>query len=284
MDIEINKLIEINNKKFEDKYILYNYFEDDKILDIYRHKLIECTINNTKQIIGGEQKNKYKNKIKKMDKKILLALYTYYDYNINKIKINLKNIINYILKKYNFDNITTFYIGENITNYENEIKIDYFNTYPKKDITFEKIFISSKIRFDTLKKNINIFDNYISFILSKYLKNNGSMIIRMHLIFDNSNFINFIKQLCRKFLSINIIYAKKFMQMSPIGYIILHNKSNDILCIDNKFNKIIEKYIKKFKKYILKSLELTHKMIQLNTVDNNAFEIFCNKIKYKIQY
>uniref|UniRef100_A0A6C0DYJ7 Uncharacterized protein n=1 Tax=viral metagenome TaxID=1070528 RepID=A0A6C0DYJ7_9ZZZZ len=287
MEDIINKIVDLDFIKDKSKDTVREYFNDDKILDIFKHKLIKCTITNTKKITGGkknEDKINYEDKIKEYDNKLLISLYVYYE-NKNPLKIESKKIINYILNKYGFNtDLTTFYIGENIQYDESDIKIDYYNTYPKENITFDKIFITIKIIFKEIIKKINIIDNYVSFIISKYLKTNGCLIIKIHLLFDNSNFINFIKQLCRKFLCVKIAYPKKYMQISPIGYIILYNKSDNILFIDTDFNKIIQKYIKKFRKYILKSFELTNKMIQLNIIDNMAYEVLCNKIKYKIQY
>jgi len=287
MEDIINKLIDSDNVKHETKDTLREYFNDDKILDIYKHKLIKCTITNTKKMSGG--KSDYDLKIENYDSKLLSVLYKYYEKG-NLLKTNTNNIINYILNKYEFNTEkTTFYIGENVNNADEVkmdygIKIDYYNTFPKENIVCDKIFINFIIVYKEIIKKINIIDIYVSYIISKYLKTNGCLIIKIHLLFDNNDFINFIKQLCRKFLYVKIIYAKKLMATSPICYLILYNKSDDMLFIDNDFNKIIEKYIKKFRKYMLRSFELSIRIIQLNTTDYTAYKLLFDKIKYKLQY
>lgn len=287
MEDIINKLIDSDNVKHETKDTLREYFNDDKILDIYKHKLIKCTITNTKKMSGG--KSDYDLKIENYDSKLLSVLYEYYEKE-NLLTTDVNKVLKYIFDKYEFNtNTTTFYVNEHLSdspdkeNYYN-VKIDYYNTFPKENIVCDKIFIKFRIHYKDFIKKINIIDIYVSYVISKYLKTNGCLIINIPLLFDNSDFLNFVKQLCRKFLYVKIIYAKRLMQISTGGFIILYNKSDDMLFIDNDFNKIVEKYIKKFRKYILKAFELTIRIIQLNTIDKMAYQTLYDKMKYKLQY
>jgi len=277
MDI-IEKIIPNQNKIVAD-----DIFNDDKFLNLYKKKLIVCKIKNTNSQSGGMSKDKFYKLVNNYDTNRHILLYKYYEKNDN-LKLNSDLTINYILSKYKLNNPIVFYIGYDEIYIESNIQIDYMNTFPKNKKKYKKIFIIFKMNKIHFMQNLDMIEKYINYIINNYLKYKGSIILKLHLPIDNNIYLEILQKLCNKFFKIKLVFAKKFFQITQIGYIVLQNKSKNNLIIDNMFVKHYEKFVSKFRKYILKSMELSNYLIDLNITNPMGYKIAYNKIKYMLIY
>jgi hypothetical protein len=279
MDI-LEKLIPKQNK-----IIVDDIFNDDKFLNIYEKKLIVCKIKNTNnQSGGGMGKDEFYKLVNNYDTRRHILLYKYYERNDSLTKYSDLSI-NYILSKYKLENPIVFYMGFNEEMYiDSHLKIDYHNTLPQNNEKYKKIFVRFKMNKIYFMQNLDLVEKYINYIIDNHLKYKGTLILKLHLPTDNDKYLELLQKLCNKFYKVKLVLAKTFFQITQIGYIILQNKSKNKLMIDNMFVKNYEKFVSKFRKYILKSLELTNYLVNLNITNPMGYQVACSKIKYMLIY
>lgn len=280
MDI-LEKLIPKQNK-----IIIDDIFNDDKFLYIYKKKLIVCKIKNTNNQSGGMHKDEFYKLVNNYDTRRHILLYKYYESNDN-LTLYSDLPINYILSKYKLENPIVFYMGFNEEMYiDSHLKTDYHNTLPQNNEKYKKIFVRFKMHKVYFMQNLDLVEKYINYIIDNHLQYKGTLMLKLHLPIDNDNekYLEILQKLCNKFCKVKLVLAKTFFQITQIGYIILQKKSKNKLMIDNMFAKHYEKFVSKFRKYILKSMELTNYLINLNITNPMGYNIACSKIKLMLLY
>jgi hypothetical protein len=262
----------------ENKTIIYEYFNNNKFLDIFNKKYIICVIKNKKgRQSGGVNYDKMLDKLKKydMDRRLLLDLFYGKESNL---KIDKSIIDNYIYAKCKFDikslniyNIRLYYDSENI-------KITLGTNNTKYNI-IESYFTQANF--------IKVFDKYTKIIfdiIENKLKVGDSVIIYEHILVHIDFYPEYIKKLCRHFKTVKLIFCKNFLKNSSTGYLLLKNKVSNTRLLDVKFDTKYEKFKKKMFLFFLKNYELSNNIIKLHIINPNGYYLLINRIRYVLTY
>ena len=195
--------------------------------------------------------------------------------NINNYEIIIDDMIKYIEKDYNYDEVNKYKIliyYLNISVYLNKYKFNYILMNNKYKIYNIYEYIIKLYIHDILKKDYVLYINYFSDLLNllyidiewfnNYFLNN---ILKYYYYLNNENFIENIYMLLIKYKLQN--YKIKYLYYYNIEYENMFNK--EYFPIDDNQDEIII--------YILNN-KLTYKELLFNTLYSNKYILLRNKI------
>jgi len=298
----IKNLIESENGGFDTNNIIEFFNNEDNFTELFKHKTIICKLRNT-ETQNIQKAGAIPEYIKKLDdertkllgllwqKNTMMQMKTQYNkieerikYILNKYKFKKKyNII--IIKPKNKLNISNVY-NDYLDFYKKNNKNTYINTFPKYSTKKTIIFIP--YIFKKFIEKFTQITQYIMHIIDNYVIEGGSIILDLILICENnelkSKYIDFIKNLCKKFKKIDIVMVKELSSRRPEGCIILQNKTNNNnLCEDNLIDTKIQKFINKNEYFLYKNSIIYNNLLKfelLNSKDDAL--ILYNKLNYYV--
>jgi hypothetical protein len=268
---------------------LQKFFEDDKIFNIYKKKLIIYKFKNNKTNTNIEQKGG------KIDINVIIdndlrlkRVYSLYFIQESGIAIPRDKIYYYVLNKYNFkNNYLTLGIGNvnnNIFDFKN-IKYDYYNSLPLEK-KYNKISLCILLNYNivSLKENFVNIEKYVVNILDKYLEENGTMIIYQQILLTHDFHINYLKKIFRCFEIAHCVFTKNFFFYTPFMFLILKKKKEKKTYLDTDFDKNIREFSSELNEFYDKNNKLTINTLELYLNSKDVYNLFKNKLKYVLQY